>query len=217
MTTSSTMEAPAVATRWQGSVALVLSGLLAGAAWGVVARLWMRFISAEHEFSWSGTLTIVGIFALCGMGQALAAAALRGDWSRPARIGAQSLAVATALPLGLAAGMIMLPSTLLAAVALGRKRMDRRWRIALAMLAIIPAAMVLAQLLDELPVWRALVGWVLMFAVYLPIVWALSRTFGALRPWEGRPPKRTRLAIMLVGAIVAAGLFMMAIGLSPPG
>lgn len=37
----------------------LLAGAAAGMLWGVVARVWMRFISAEHEFTWNGTLAIV--------------------------------------------------------------------------------------------------------------------------------------------------------------
>ena len=44
--------------------AALLTGAVAGVLWGVVARAWMRLISADHEFSWGGTLAIVAIFAL---------------------------------------------------------------------------------------------------------------------------------------------------------
>ena len=45
--------------------ALVGSGL--GAAWGVAARAWMRLVSTSPEFSWSGTLMIVGLSAIFGL------------------------------------------------------------------------------------------------------------------------------------------------------
>lgn len=45
--------------------ALVGFGL--GAAWGAVARAWMRLVSTSPEFSWSGTVMIVGLSAVLGM------------------------------------------------------------------------------------------------------------------------------------------------------
>ncbi|TDO67438.1 hypothetical protein EV651_103350 [Kribbella sp. VKM Ac-2571] len=44
-----------------------LAGLGLGLAWGVAARIWMRLISTEHEFSWSGTGMIIGAMAVGGL------------------------------------------------------------------------------------------------------------------------------------------------------
>ena len=41
-------------------------GVLGGAALGIVARAWMRLISEDPEFSWSGTLFIVIGFTCSG-------------------------------------------------------------------------------------------------------------------------------------------------------
>ena len=46
-----------------GTFTLLVAGATISALWGVVARTWMRFITADPEFSWSGTLTIVGVVA----------------------------------------------------------------------------------------------------------------------------------------------------------
>lgn len=35
-------------------------GAAIGLAWGIVARVWMRLISTEPEFTWTGTLLIIG-------------------------------------------------------------------------------------------------------------------------------------------------------------
>jgi hypothetical protein len=157
----------------------LLLGATAGAAWGVVARAWMRLISHQLEFSWGGTIAIITIFALFGFGQALAALTRRPGHSRRAQIGGRVVAIAATLPLGVAAGSIMLPATLLGAIALGRSDWHRLIRLALALLAAVPIVYVLSELLNDLPLWRALVGWLLMLVVYTPLVWALSRS---LRP-----------------------------------
>ena len=44
-----------------------LAGMGLGAAWGVAARVWMRLVSESPEFSWAGTLFIVGGFAVAGL------------------------------------------------------------------------------------------------------------------------------------------------------
>ncbi len=157
----------------------ILLAAVAGALWGAVARVWMRFISAEYEFSWSGTLGIVAIFATFGLGQAVAAIARRSSWPSRGKIAARILAIVATIPLGMAAGAPMLPPTLLAAIAVGRTNMNRNVRLVLAALAVVPTLFVLRQLLEEIELWRAIIGWVLMLAIYAPLVWALSRS---LRP-----------------------------------
>lgn len=134
----------------------LLVGAAAGALWGAVARGWMRFISAEHEFSWEGTRAILIIFALFGAGQAAAAVMRRADRGDRTLIVGRVVAVVTTLPLGIAAGGQMLPSTIVAAVALGRTGMRPRVRLALAGLAAIPTLFVLKQLVDDLALWRAI-------------------------------------------------------------
>lgn len=44
-----------------------LIGFGLGAVWGVAARVWMRLVSTSPEFSWSGTLMIVGVAAVFGL------------------------------------------------------------------------------------------------------------------------------------------------------
>jgi hypothetical protein len=41
-------------------------GFLLGSAWMTVARVWMRLVSTEPEFTWTGTLSIVGATAVVG-------------------------------------------------------------------------------------------------------------------------------------------------------
>jgi hypothetical protein len=42
-------------------------GFLLGVAWGVVARVWMRLITTAPEFSWVGTLGIIGTAGFAGL------------------------------------------------------------------------------------------------------------------------------------------------------
>lgn len=156
--------------------AAILAGALAGAIWGVVARVWMRVITAGPEFTWSGTLGIIGIFAVFGLGQAVAAIARRSAWPMGWQIAARVLTIVATIPMGLAAGGPMLPYLLLAALALGRTDLNRGVRFALAALAAVPTLFVLRQLVDDIELWRAILGWLLMFAIYAPLVWALAQS-----------------------------------------
>ena len=87
-------------------------GLALGAAWGVLARVWMRLISTDPEFSWSGTLIIVGLAALLGAGVGLVDAALRAGRSRW-----WTLAVLPGLPLLLGPGSLLAPCFLVGGLA----------------------------------------------------------------------------------------------------
>lgn len=61
------------------------AGVVLGAAWGVAARAWMRLISTDPEFSWSGTLLIIMFAAAGGLGMGLVSGARacgRRSWWR---------------------------------------------------------------------------------------------------------------------------------------
>lgn len=109
----------------------ILTGLVAGLTWGVVMRLWMRFITTEPEFSWAGTGFILGASAIVGL-------ALGVAWVRRRARGAGWWRAwgATILALGGGAGSIMIPSVLIGAMALGRTTWRRWIRAALALVAV---------------------------------------------------------------------------------
>jgi hypothetical protein len=82
----------------------------------VLARIWMRLISSDPEFSWTGTLAIIGLAALLGCGAGMVAA------SRPAgRSLWWTLAVAPGLALFLSPGMLLAPCFLIGALAYARR------------------------------------------------------------------------------------------------
>jgi hypothetical protein len=94
-------------------------------------RLWMRFISTDPEFTWSGTGFILGAALLAGLGLGTAYALMRrgrrGWW----RVFGLPLIL-----LGAGAGMIMLPGTIIGGLTLGHRRWPRAVRISLMTLAI---------------------------------------------------------------------------------
>ena len=154
----------------RSAVRLILLGVLCGAGWGVAARVWMRLISTDPTFTWSGTLFIVGASAFAGLGMGIVMALgqrLRG------------IGVATMLPLGLGPGMIMLPTVALGGMAL-RWRARRRLAAVLAAMGVLSAGLLAGGLLlSELSFVRA----VICFVLYLGLTaWLAAMLAVSLRP-----------------------------------
>lgn len=189
-------EAPAADPRWMRRHPIV-AGLLIGIAWGVAMRLWMRFITTTPEFSWSGTLFIIGASAI--VGTLLGFARLR-RWK--GGVGWWRFSAVSLLLLG-AGGAVMWPSVILGAIAYGRRR--TRWLAGLLGLAAIGAQ--IPVLSDAVLENFRLNGWEKLAAMawYLPLLsleaWAFSISFEpSLRTVKS--PRRLKAA--LIGVPMAA-------------
>lgn len=80
------------------------AGLGLGLAWAVAARIWMRLISTDPEFSWAGTGFILGAGAVTGLGLGIMYGlrlAGRSRWRR--------LLILCCLPLFAGPGMVFAP------------------------------------------------------------------------------------------------------------
>lgn len=119
------VEVAASSTGWRRPVRGMLLGMLWGLGWGITARAWMRLISPDPEFTWSGTLFILGVAAVVGTLLGLAAAGRTGAHPRLAR----GLGAFAVLPLGAGAGVVMLPPILAGAFALPGSVPPRRTRL----------------------------------------------------------------------------------------
>lgn len=154
------------------------AGLFGGCLLGIIARAWMRLISEDPDFTWSGTLFIVGGFTLFGFGQSLAAVvrrrARRRGWVALARV----LGGVVMLPLFVAAGGIMLPTVIGGGLAVGPTTWHWVARGALLVVAAVPVVFVGRMLVDSFG-WtlHALAGFALMLAVYSTIIVATRCTF----------------------------------------
>jgi hypothetical protein len=116
----------------------VLGGVL-----GVLARLWMRAISEDPEFTWAGTLAIVIAFALFGGGQALSWTARHLGVGRPGTTAARIAAAVLSLLIFSGAGSFMLPTVVAGSLALWRADWHWAGRVVAAVIAIpIPVVVV---------------------------------------------------------------------------
>ena len=169
-----------VAALDRSSTAGVLAAsFAAGTGLGVVARVWMRFITTHEEFSWSGTLLIVVGFGVAFAGQAGVYLARRNRTSRRAFIGLRVLAIVTLLPLSFGAGAFGFPVIVLAPLGVIRSGWNRWLRILLGVLALLAVVGVAATLFSDLDLIRAAVGSVWFAVIYAMLVWAVCFSFAA--------------------------------------
>jgi hypothetical protein len=103
------------------------AGALIGAVWGVFLRVWMRLLVAYGEFTWAGTLLIVGCSAAAGSGLALVRAARRSGRGPGWRWAALLAAPLVLFPQGV---VVLLPALLMGGLAISG-RPPRRWRVLL--------------------------------------------------------------------------------------
>ncbi|MDP1711757.1 MAG: hypothetical protein Q8K86_04795 [Candidatus Nanopelagicaceae bacterium] len=95
-------------------------GIFSGLILGIIARAWMRWISTDPEFTWSGTFFIVLAFVIFGAVHSLVFFAREGGWSS-GRVNLIRIAsIFLSLPLFVAAGSAMFPTVLTGSLA--------RWR-----------------------------------------------------------------------------------------
>ena len=197
--------------RVPGPVVLA-GGLVAGLTWGIVARVWMRFIAVDPEFTRAGTLFIVIGFGIAGLGQASAYLGRRAGLRRPRMTVVRILAFASLLPLGMAAGGPMLPAIVLLSLAPTHTEWSGRMRLVLVVVALLPVVAVAGILLDDLSTPRAVVGFMWFVMVYAGIVWAARFTLAPpTRRW--RVPRVVRILGLVALAIVT--LFEAAFLLGP--
>ena len=192
----------------RGAVRILATGAGAGLAWGISMRAWMRFISTSPEFSWSGTLFILGASVIAGTVLAYA-------WHRR-RVGGAGfwrLSFASLLLLG-AGGAVMWPSVTLGAIAFGLRRPT--WlRLLLALGAVAAQIPVIGGIADN---WRFGPGEIALATVwYAPMLafeaWAFSVAF-APSVDGARTPGRVRniLIVVMVGAVGLIAVLALGLG-----
>ena len=161
--------------------ALILAiGLFGGMALGIIARAWMRLISDDPEFSWSGTIFIVGGFTVFGLTQSVVAVArqrMRRRWTLTI---ARVIGTIGLLPLFIGAGAVMLPTVVAGGLARARVEWAKvaRW-ICLAV-ALAPVLLVGSGFVGSFG-WslHTAAGFLAMIALYGTIVSATRFTFTA--------------------------------------
>lgn len=168
---------PIAGGRRRPAVATVGLAVLAAFAFTVPARAWMRLISSDPDFSWSGTIGIAVGFSILFTGAALNLAARRNGWSRRATWAVRILGAVLILPAFGGAGLLVLPTALLGGIAVARP--DWGWaRIFPALLAVVALVLVATTIPgDGLAAGRAALGILLLPAFVWPLVLAARMPF----------------------------------------
>jgi len=190
----------------------VAAGAGVGMAYGIALRAWMRLVSEHPEFSWEGTLFIVGAFTIAGAAAGLVAGARRRQWKAllvPTRI----VAVVFSLSCFAGAGVVMLPTIVPGALALARTDWPLWVRRTLAVLSGLSTLVVFADA-DSLGVVRTTVA----IVIYVGLVLVEIRIFSeAYKPTVARLPGPCKVIAGLAAAGAALGIAAMTVGVMTSG
>ena len=186
-------------------------GLIFGTTLGVIARGWMRIISVDPEFSWEGTVFIVGIFTVWGFAQGTVIG-VRSITSRRWIVTlVRVFGFLGMLPLFFAAGAIMAPTVIFGGLAIHRKawRSIVRWLLAIG--ASVPVIVISVQIHGDFGwSWRLLLGIFLLLAIYGTVTMASQKTFAQhIDGW--RVPRLLKI-ISAFGVILAISLPAIGLG-----
>lgn len=110
--------------------AAVLGGAGLGLVWGIAARIWMRLIATQPAFSPLGTAAILLIATVFGAWAGFAFAARRRGWPRWGHYLPRSLVVAFFIPFGIAGGLPLMLTVLLATLAVTHTAVIGLWVVA---------------------------------------------------------------------------------------
>jgi hypothetical protein len=159
------------AARRRPAVVIVIAALLVGLALGAVARIWMRLIAPDPEFTVAGTVGILVGFGLLFTGAGLSLAAHLNGWRRIPLGVARSVGCVLILPAFGGAGLLAFPSVLLGALAVARWDLRIPLRAFFALVAIAVTVLVaVTQIPDsDLPTARMVAG----IALYPVLLWPM--------------------------------------------
>jgi hypothetical protein len=190
----------------------VLAWVAVGALYGGVLRTWMRFVSTEHEFSWSGTGYIIGIFAVLGLMAGLVGLARRRGWARRL-VALRTLGSVLALGCFMAAGALMFPTIVPAALGVGRTDWPKWLRLVLVAAGAIAAGFVVLTL-PELGLAHRLVALALYLALAAVEVVLLARILEPSLPRGSivARPVAVRAALVALPLVAVAALVVSAVG-----
>ncbi|MCZ6544704.1 MAG: hypothetical protein O6913_03240 [Chloroflexi bacterium] len=136
--------------------AAVLIGAAIGFLWGAIARVFMRLIAEDPEFSVEGTAGILLGLAFAGGFAGLAFAAQRRGWRRWRQVLLRALAFAVLLVIGgmgqvaaLTLGVFLVPAPLLVLLGVTRVGWPRIVRAALLIATLGPLVIVSSEFISD--------------------------------------------------------------------
>ena len=201
------MEAGAVKEK----IKVVLAALVKGLVVGVVARAWMRWISTDPEFSWSGSIFIVMAFMIFMVNHSIVKLLRQRFKGRRSVLIIRTGGVIFSLPIFTAAGGMMFPTVALASVATWNPALGKRTRGVLFLLALVIPIRISIDIISDFGWSFATIGRILLFvSIYSVVIFATKPAVSPFRNEESDVVKMSkRQKIILVLAILAiGGLFL---------
>jgi hypothetical protein len=162
------------------SLLVLVASFFTGAVLGIVARIWMRFITGRHsEFSWDGTLFIIIGFGVMFLGQAGVYLARRSGLRLFGFVALRVVAIVALLPLAAGAGTFAFPIIVFAPLAIIRTGWNRWLRLLFGVFALLSGVFIAFTLFSDLSAMRATIGLVWFALIYGILVWAVSFSFAS--------------------------------------
>ena len=198
-------------------IKVIFTALIMGFVLGVVARAWMRWISTDPEFSWSGSIFIVIAFMIFMVNQSLVRLLRQRFKGRRSVLLIRIGGVIFSLPIFSAAGGIMFPAVALASVGTWNTALGKRTRGVLLLLAFIIPVIISKDIVSDFGWSFATIGRILLFvSIYSAITIATKPTISPFRNEASEVVKMSKgKKTLLVVAILAIGgiFFISTVGL----
>lgn len=196
---------------------VVLTALVSGLALGVVARAWMRWISTDPEFTWSGTIYIIIAFMILMTNQSVVQLLRQRFKTKRSvqfvRIGG----VIFSQPIFIAAGAVMFPAVVLASVGIWNTTLGKRSRGVLVLSSLIIPIKVSIDIISDFGWTFATLGRILLFAsIYILVIIALRPTATPYRDENSEAITMSKgKEIFLLVAVISIGvlLFLSTVGI----
>lgn len=199
-------------------IKIILAALIKGFVVGVVARAWMRWISTDPEFSWSGSIFIVMTFMIFMVNHSIVSLLRQRFKGRRSVFLIRTSGVIFSLPIFTAAGGIMFPSVALASVATWNSPLGKRIKGVLLLLALIIPVIISRNIVSDFGWSFATIGRILLFVfIYTVVIFATKPTVSPFRNEASEVVKLSKSKkILLVVAILAIGgiFFILTFGIS---
>ena len=193
------------------NLSVLLFGVLGGLALGVLARLWMRTISTEPEFSWSGSIFIVGLFVIFGISQSIVYILRRKIKGRKPISLVRAIGGFFSLSIFLGAGALMFPTVAMGSIAVWREKLGNRVRVLLVVLSLIVPLIISKDIISDFGWKFSSVGKILLFIfIYGVVIVAIRPTVSEFKDpsYIAKPITRRKKILVVIGILLVPILFL---------
>lgn len=194
----------------KGKLKVILAALLKGFVLGVVARAWMRWISTDPEFSWSGSIFIILAFMIFMVNHSIVKMLRQRFNGRRSVLLIRTSGVIFSLPIFSAAGGMMFPSVALASVATWNPALGKRTRGVLFFLALIIPILISRDIVLDFGWSFTTIGRILLFiSIYSVVIFSTKPTLTPFRNEASEVVKmsKSKKILLVVGILLIGGLF----------